>query len=288
MLDNYTLDKFMDDVLGHLVDRKILVDATATTIFFLVRIAVCIILYVVVVRIIKKIIPLFSKTSATSKIDSSVKTFLGSLLNVGLHAILIMICLLILGFKETSLIAFFGTMGLGIGLALKDDLSNVAAGIIILVFKTYRVGELIEIAGEHGFVYKIDLFFTSIQLFNENIMMIPNSQAISNKLINYHQTPTTRIRIIIGVDYNCDLETARKVLTDLMLKNPRVLRDKMPYAHVEEYADSSINIALKCWTKNEDYWRVYKEIMNDIKATLDGVNISIPFPQMDIHMDKEN
>ena len=134
-----------------------------------------------------------------------------------------------------------------------------------------------------GYIHDIDIFFTSIRTHNGDIVMVPNGMVISNKLINYNKTPTRRLKLIIGVDYNCDLNVARKALEDLLKNNPLVLKDPEPYTHVDSYGDSSINIALKGWILNENYWHVYKETLNEIKGALDKVGVSIPFPQMDVH-----
>ena len=215
-------------------------------------------------------------------VDKSLKSFIKSILNVGVHALLITICLLIMGVKESSLLAFFGTLGIGVGLALKDNLSNFAGGIIILLFKTYKVGDEVNISDEMGYIDDIDIFSTTIKTHNNDLVMIPNGMIISNKVINYTKTPIRRLKFIIGIAYDADIDVARKALEDLLRENPLVLKEPAVYSHVDSYGDSSINIALKGWTSNENYWTVYKETMNGIKKALDNVNVEIPFPQMDI------
>lgn len=280
----HTFSNFFIEVFHKMTNKSYLVDVTANSIFFIFKVISCLIIYYIAVKFVKKVIPLLNKATSENKINTSLSSFLRSILNVGLHALLITICLLILGVKESSLFAFFGTLGIGVGLALKDNLSNLAGGIIILLFKTYCVGDEVRIASEMGYVHEIDIFFTSIRTHNGDIVMVPNGMVISNKLINYNKTPTRRLKLIIGVDYNCDLEVARKALEEILNKNPMVLKDPRPYTHVDSYADSSINIALKGWILNENYWHVYKETLNEIKGALDKVGVSIPFPQMDVHL----
>lgn len=280
----HELGNFFVEVFDKMTNKVYLVDLTATWIFFILKVISCLVIYYIATKFVKKLIPLLNKATSDNKINSSLSSFLRSTLNVGLHALLITICLLILGVKESSLFAFFGTLGIGVGLALKDNLSNLAGGIIILLFKTYRVGDEVKIASEMGYIHDIDIFFTSIRTHNGDIVMVPNGMVISNKLINYNKTPTRRLKLIIGVDYNCDLNVARKALEDLLKNNPLVLKDPEPYTHVDSYGDSSINIALKGWILNENYWHVYKETLNEIKGALDKVGVSIPFPQMDVHL----
>lgn len=276
---------FFHDVMEKMLSKKVMVDATVDIIFLVLKVIVCVAIYYLVLKFVKKIAPAFKKATAEKPIDKSLKSFIRSVLNVGLHATLITICLLILGVKETSLFAFFGTLGIGVGLALKDNLTNLAGGIIILLFKVYKVGDEVRIADELGYVHDIDIFFTSIRTHNYDIVVIPNGVIISNKLINYDKIPTRRLKLIIGVDYNCDLGVARAALEKILLDNPLVLKTPEPYTHVDSYGDSSINIALKGWIANENYWHVYKETLNQIKGALDAVNVSIPFPQMDVHLD---
>lgn len=277
------MNKFINEVFSKLADKKILVNFTVELIFFILKLAFCIFIYYVAIKVLKKLTPLFNiKKKDDLVVDKSLKSFIKSILNVGVHALLITICLLIMGVKESSLLAFFGTLGIGVGLALKDNLSNFAGGIIILLFKTYKVGDEVNISDEMGYIDDIDIFSTTIKTHNNDLVMIPNGMIISNKVINYTKTPIRRLKFIIGIAYDADIDVARKALEDLLRENPLVLKEPAVYSHVDSYGDSSINIALKGWTSNENYWTVYKETMNGIKKALDNVNVEIPFPQIDI------
>lgn len=277
------MNKFINEVFSKLADKKILVNFTVELIFFILKLVFCIFIYYVAIKVLKKLTPLFNiKKKDDLVVDKSLKSFIKSILNVGVHALLITICLLIMGVKESSLLAFFGTLGIGVGLALKDNLFNFAGGIIILLFKTYKVGDEVNISDEMGYIDDIDIFSTTIKTHNNDLVMIPNGMIISNKVINYTKTPIRRLKFIIGIAYDADIDVARKALEDLLRENPLVLKEPAVYSHVDSYGDSSINIALKGWTSNENYWTVYKETMNGIKKALDNVNVEIPFPQMDI------
>lgn len=275
---------FLDEVITKLLDKRLLVNFTVESIYFIIKVIICVFLYYIVIKTIKKITPLFSlkKKKEEIVVDKSLKSFIRSILNIGMHALLITICLLIMGVKESSLLAFFGTMGIGVGLALKDNLSNFAGGIIILIFKVYKVGDEVNIDEEKGYIYDIDIFSTTLRAHNNNLIVIPNGIIISNKIINYTKTPTRRLKFIIGIAYDADIDVARKALEEMLRSNPLVLKDPDVYSHVESYGDSSINIALKGWTTNDHYWTVYKQTLNNIKKALDGVNVEIPFPQMDL------
>ena len=278
------MEKFLNEVVLKLADKNIFVNFTVELIFFALKLVFCIFLYYIVIKTIKKITPLFSlkKKKEEIVVDKSLKSFIRSILNIGMHALLITICLLIMGVKESSLLAFFGTMGIGVGLALKDNLSNFAGGIIILIFKVYKVGDEVNIDEEEGYIYDIDIFSTTLRAHNNDLIVIPNGIIISNKIINYTKTPTRRLKFIISIAYDADIDIARKALEEMLRSNPLVLKDPDVYSHVESYGDSSINIALKGWTTNDHYWTVYKQTLNNIKKALDGVNVEIPFPQMDL------
>lgn len=282
------MEKFIEEVILKLADKKIFVNFTVELIFFALKLILCLFIYYTVIKLIKKLTPIFSlKKKEDLVVDKSLKSFVKSILNVGLHALLITICLLIMGVKESSLLAFFGTLGIGVGLALKDNLSNLAGGIIILIFKTYKVGDEVNISDEMGYIDDIDIFSTTIRTYSNDLVIIPNGMIISNKIINYTKTPTRRLKFIVGIAYESDINLARKVLEELLRENPKVLKNPPVFSHVDSYGDSSINIALKGWTTNENYWDVYNETLNEIKGALDKVNISIPFPQLDVSIKKD-
>ncbi len=278
------IDVFFKEVGKKLFDKEFFIGFTAEIVSFVLRLLVCILIYIVVMKILKKI---SSKKIAHKDIgNKTLNVFIKSVIGIGIHIIILTLCLLILGVKESSLLAFFGTLGIGIGLALKDNLSNFAGGIIILIFKTYTVGDEVSISSHVGTVHSIDIFSTIVRTADNDLVIVPNGNIVSNKIINYTQTPLRRLKIIVSIDYNNDIELARKVLEELMSSNPKILKRPEIFSHVEDYGSNSIDIALKGWCSNEDYWDVKYEILNSVKPALDKVNISIPFPQMDIHIKK--
>ncbi len=278
------INVFFKEVGKKLFDKEFFIGFTAEIVSFVVRLIVCVLIYIVVMKILKK---LSSKKIAQKDIgNKTLNVFIKSVIGIGIHIIILTLCLLILGVKESSLLAFFGTLGIGVGLALKDNLSNFAGGIIILIFKTYTVGDEVSISSHVGTVHSIDIFSTIVRTADNDLVIVPNGNIVSNKIINYTQTPLRRLKIIVSIDYNNDIELARKILEELMSSNPKILKRPEIFSHVEDYGSNSIDIALKGWCSNEDYWDVKYEILNSVKPALDKVNISIPFPQMDIHIKK--
>lgn len=273
---------FFYELYDKVVNKWKLVDLTAEIIHFILKLFICILLYYLFIKILKKLKPLISRHYHTKIIDCSLKSFISSIFNIGLHAFMVMVCLLILGVKESSLIAFFGTLGIGIGLALKDNLSNVSGGVIILLFKTYKLGDEVSIADTEGFVHSIDIYSTNIRTYYGDIVAIPNGLIVSNKIINYTKTPARRLVMTIGISYDADIDLARKQIETLLKNNPLIIQDRKIYSYVSDYANSSINITLRAWVLNENYWQAYQDIQNELKKSLDSVKISIPYPQLDI------
>lgn len=275
---------FLTDVWRKVVSEQHLIKITVDLIIFFIRINLAILFFLLTKRIIKKVLEKYYNSKHFKSIDKSVRTFLSSIIDTGILIILIVICLLIVGVKEGSLVAFLGTIGLGIGLALKDNLSNFVGGVIILIFKTHSVGDEVKIGDNVGVIHSIDVFSTNILCFDNTIVTIPNGSIVTSAVINYSKTPIRRVKIIASVDYNCDLELAKKVLLEFARNTPNALSYPEPKISVESYGDSSINLGIKVWGKNEDYWGMYHYLLDNLKKTLDGVDISIPFPQLDVHV----
>lgn len=252
-------------------------------IYFFIKLLIAIITYYLFNNLFKIVI-IFQKKIIERKVkDRSLLTFVLSLSKLIFSIISLNISLLIIGFKEHTLLAFFGTIGLGLGLALKDNLSNLSGGILILFFKIYTVGDEVEIDKEKGYIHEIDIFSTTIRSYDNDLIIIPNNLVVSNKVINYTKTPLRRLKFIIGIGYDDNIILAREILENILKNNPLITKEKEISTYIYEYADSSINICLNGWTTNDKYWIIYKETLNRIKEEFDKYGISIPFPQMDIH-----
>lgn len=188
------------------------------------------------------------------------------------------------GVETTSIIAVLGAAGLAIGLALQGTLSNVAAGVMLLVLRPFRVGDAIEVAGQAGTVKKIDLFTVELHSANNIFISIPNSTVWNSTIVNYSRNPTRRIDLTIGIGYDDDIDHAMKVLEDILGADERILPDPAPMTAVKALGESSVDLAVRAHTKTTDYWGVLFDLQKTIKQRFDAEKISIPYPQRDIHM----
>lgn len=266
-----------------LFNEEFLVNFTVKSIYFSIKIVLAIILYKLGKRFFDKLLTSYENTKYYKNMDESFKSFTQSFIHLGIKIFMAILCLIFLGMKGSSLIAFLGTLGLGVGLALKDSLANLAGGIIILIFKNYSVGDHIDVNGLSGNVKSINVFSTSILTFDNKVITIPNGNIISSPIINYTSRHVRRVDITVSVGYEDDLELAKRVLREMAYSDEKVLKHPDVNVLIGEYGDSSINILVRAWCKTEDYWDVYYGLMDRVKPTLDKHKLSIPFPQMDIH-----
>ena len=191
-----------------------------------------------------------------------------------------------LGIQTTSLLAILGAAGLAIGLALQGSLSNFAAGVMIVGFRPYRVGDVIEAAGVAGKVEEVQIFTTVLLTADNKTIIIPNSQVMAGEITNYSAQPTRRVDLVAGCGYGDDLDKVRDVLRDIVSADDRVLSDPAPTIAVSELADNSVNFVVRPWVQRDDYWNVYFDLTEQIKKRFDAEGISIPYPQQDVHLFK--
>lgn len=236
--------------------------------------------------IIKVILRAINKGFEKSNVDESLRPFLSSLLNWTLKLMLFISIASMVGIATTSFIAVIGAAGLAIGLALQGTLANFAGGAMILIFKPYKVGELIKAQGHLGVVKEIQIFVTTMLSPENKTIIIPNGAMSNGDVVNYTREGLIRVDITIGVSYDSDIKLARKVLMGLMENNELVLKDPAPMVAVSELADSSVNLAVRPWCNPTHYWDVYFGMLENGKAALDEAKITIPFPQRDIHLIK--
>ena len=192
-----------------------------------------------------------------------------------------------LGFNTTSLVAIVGAAGLAIGLALQGSLSNFASGVLLIVFKPFKSGDFIEVAGVAGMVEQILIFSTQLRTGDNKTVIIPNGAITSGTITNYSTKATRRIDLIIGVSYQADLAKTKALLLAIASADERVLKDQTVTVGVSALADSSVNFVVRPWVNSEDYWPTYYDLLEKIKTELDAAGIEIPFPQLSIHMNKE-
>lgn len=245
-----------------------------------------IIILIVGLKIIKVIAKLFEKTADKRNLDPSLKGFLSSIISVGLKMMLIVSVAAKVGIPTTSFIAVIGAAGLAVGLALQGTLANFAGGVLILVLKPYKVGDLINTQGEFGNVLEIGIFNTILSTPENKTVIIPNGAIMNGNITNVTNQGMLRVDLTVGISYDSDIRKAKDILMEVMQNNPKVLKDPAPFVGVSELADSSVNLAVRPYAAPEHYWDVYFEILENSKIALDTAKITIPFPQVDVHMNK--
>lgn len=237
-----------------------------------------IIIYIIGSWIIKKLMKLLRGTMSKQDYDKSLQKFLLSLAKWGLTIFLIITVISTLGVETTSLAAVIAAAGLAIGLALQGSLANFAGGVLIIIFKPYKIDDLIEAQGVLGHVKVIDIFTTKLVTPQNKLAIVPNGPMANGNIINYTAEGKMRVDTSVGVDYGSDLKKTKEVLLAMLKSNPKVLQDPAPSVNVEALADSSVNLAVRPYCKPEDYWDVYFGTIEGTKEALDKAGIEIPYP----------
>ncbi|AKB08369.1 small-conductance mechanosensitive channel MscS [Vibrio cholerae] len=222
------------------------------------------------------------------EMDKAVVDFIHGLVRYTLFIIVLIAALSRIGVQTASVVAVIGAAGLAVGLALQGSLSNFAAGVLIVAFRPFKSGDYVEIGGVAGSVDSIQIFQTVLKSPDNKMVVVPNSAVIGGAITNYSRHETRRVDMVIGVSYKSDLQKTKRVLRETLEKDPRILKDPDMTIGVLTLADSSINFVVRPWCKTSDYWAVYFDSMQAIKEALDANGIEIPFPQMDVHLNKIN
>ncbi|WP_118988172.1 small-conductance mechanosensitive channel MscS [Photorhabdus sp. CRCIA-P01] len=217
-------------------------------------------------------------------IDVTVSDFLAAVVRYLIIAFTIIAVLGKLGVQTASVIAVIGAAGLAVGLALQGSLSNFAAGVLLVAFRPIRAGEYVILGAVEGTVVQVQIFSTTLRTADDRIIVIPNGKIIADNVINTSREPNRRTQIMVGVAYNADIDEVKKVLGDVIAADNRIQHDKGVTIRLHEMAPSSLNFIVRVWTTNGDAWEVYWDLMEDFKRTLDKHNISIPYPQMDVYL----
>ena len=228
------------------------------------------------------------KVLQKQEVDKILETFVSNLSYWVLMVFVIIAAINHLGIQTTSLIAVMGAAGLAIGLALQGSLSNFAAGVLIVIFRPYRVGDFVEAAGISGAVVQVQILTTILRTPDNKQIIVPNSEIMGSIITNYSANETRRVDLTVGVSYSDDLDKVRKTLEELVNADARILKDPACLIAVSALADSSVNFNVRPWVKTEDYWDVYYSLTEAIKKRFDQEDISFPFPQQDVHLYKAN
>jgi small conductance mechanosensitive channel len=238
--------------------------------------------------VIRQLVTLMRKGMERAKVDPTLVSFAGNAIYVGGIIVIIIAAISNLGVETTSFVAVFGAAGLAIGLALKDTLSNVGAAVLIIFFRPFKVGDFIEASGVMGNVKSMNLFSTTLTTVDNRSIIIPNGTLIAGNIINYTGNTTRRIDMVFDIDYKDDLRVAKEVIMKVLLANPKVLADPAPVVVVGALAQNSVQILARPWVAVDDYWNGMFEMTEAVKLEFDKNGISIPFPQMDLHVRKGN
>ncbi len=243
-----------------------------------VNVIVAFLILIIGFWLVKKVVKITKKVMSKSGVDETLQKFLGDLIGWGLKILIFITAISQVGVETTSFIAILGAAGLAVGLALQGALANFAGGALIMIFKPFKVGDLIEAQGEIGTVKEIQIFVTKLISPGNKLVIVPNGILSNGNIKNYTELGMLRVDLIFGVSYDADIKKTKEVLLNVMLNNSKVLKDPAPSVNVSELADSSVNFAVRPWATPENYWSVYFGIIEECKYALDRAGIEIPYP----------
>lgn len=238
-------------------------------------------------KIARKISSMINNAMIKKSIDPAVASFVASLSHAIIAAAIIIVALGHVGVQTATFVAILGAAGLAIGLSLQGSLANFASGLLITVFRPFKAGDFVEAGGVAGVVKEIQIFSTIMTTPDNKFVVVPNAQVTGSPITNYSRHDTRRLDMVIGVSYSADLQQTEDLLNRIVESHPNVLKTPEPTVAVSELADSSVNFVVRPWVNTSDYWPTKFELTKTIKQELDKANIGIPFPQMDVHLHKE-
>ena len=253
---------------------------------WIINIALAAAIFFVGRMIAKALGSLLEKVLRKSRMDDILINFVTSIANILMLLVVVVASLDQLGVDTTSMIALVGAAGLAVGLALQGSLQNFAAGVMLIVFRPFKEGDFVEVAGVSGIVEQITIFNTVMRTADNKEVIVPNGNIYSGVITNYSARDTRRVDMVFGIGYDDDLKKAKAVLEDIINSDSRVLKDPAPVIAVSELADSSVNFVVRPWVNSADYWNVLFETTEAVKLRFDAEGISIPYPQMDVHQYK--
>ena len=251
---------------------------------FGINLVIAIIIFYVGKWIVNLVVSGMLKAMKKGELDKTLRRFIANLTRMLLMLFVIIAAINQLGVQTASLIALVGAAGLAVGLALQGSLANFASGVLIVLFRPYKVGDFIEGAGIAGVVEEVQILTTVLRTGDNKQVIVPNSQIMGATITNYSANDTRRVDLVIGVSYDDDLDQVRRELLSLVAADDRILDDPPVTIAVSELADSSVNFVVRPWVKTADYWGVYFELTEAIKKRFDEAGISFPYPQQDVHL----
>ena len=250
----------------------------------LVKVILALIVMIIVYRIVNALEKRLKKPGKFSRLDASVKSFIISFITIALKILLMIIVLSIVGVPMASLVTIVGSCAVAIGLALQGGLSNIAGGLMILIFKPFKVGDFINSNGMEGTVKSITMFYTTLVTVDNKVIQLPNGNLSNSNITNYSANEKRRVDINLSVSYSSDIDKVKKVINDVIKKHELILEDEDKFVRLTKHDESALIFTLRVWVLTKDYWTVYFDLLEDIKKEFDKNGIEIPFNQLDVHM----
>ena len=238
-------------------------------------------------KLAKKIVNIMSRTLEKRNVDATVRSFLDTFLEVVLKGIVIYVFLDQVGIKTTGIAALLASAGVAIGLALQGSLSNFAGGVKILLIRPFNVGDYIEGAGHTGTIEKIGMFYTHMTTVDNKLILVPNGNLANGSIVNYSAKELRRVDLTFGVGYEQDVLKVKRVLSNIVDAHELILKTPEPFIALSAHGDSAVNFVVRVWVNNSDYWKVHFDLLESVKVKFDEEEISIPYPQMDLHIKKD-
>ena len=248
------------------------------------KVALALLIFMIGRWLAKKAVTFAHGIMLRSRLDETVASFLGRLIYGVLLVVVVLAALSKVGVQTTSVVAILGGAAVAIGLSLKDQLSNFAAGIMIITFRPFVRGDYVQISSHTGTVTEITLLNTHLTTINNHDIIIPNSDITTSAVINYTSLPNRRVDITIGIGYDADIKTAKDIMLNLATSNPKAFTDPAPVIRVTNLGDNSVDLTLNVWTTNDDWWSMQCDLLEQFKYALDDNKIDIPFPQRNVHV----
>lgn len=249
-----------------------------------IKLLAALVLLVIGLRLIKSLNKFIKNSKKLDKLDKGLRSFLASFANILLYIILIITIASVLGIPATSFITLLASCGVAIGLALQGSLSNFAGGLMLLLFKPFKVGDYVQVATEEGKVLEISVVYTVILTVDNKRITIPNGTLTNSVIINYSAEKLRRVDMLFTTAYDCDIEKTKSIINSIIEAHPLTLKDPAPLVRLKEHGDNALIYTARVWCKNEDYWDVKFDITEKVKKNFDTEGIEIPYPQMDVHV----
>lgn len=251
------------------------------------KLAAAIVVLLVGIKLIGAAVKWIHNSPKLKKMDDSLRSFLVGFAKIALYVVLVITVAMIVGVPAASFITILASCGVAIGLALQGALSNFAGGLMILFFKPFKVGDFIEASGEAGTVVEISVVYTEILTLDNKRITVPNGALTNSVMKNYSSEETRRVDLTFSADYACDMQLVKDTITEIVMAHPLALQDPEPFIRLISLSEHSMDYVVRVWCKGSDYWTVYFDLLEGVKKAFDEKGITVPFPQVDVHVDNK-